>query len=322
MRRDIVVIGGSAGALDPLKEIAAGLPVELPAAVLAVLHMPASARSSLVAILNRVGGPHAVIPRDGDPVRPGYIYVPTPDHHLELVDSRIAVTKTPRINGVRPAVDVLFRSAAAAYGPRVVGIVLSGGLDDGSAGLAEICAAGGAAIVQSPDEALVDSMPRNAIELAHPDDVLPAAEISAAIARLIGADAPAEQPAYEGEGGLRMAPVGAQDTPGEVTGITCPDCHGSIWLQTGKGGDVAFTCRVGHSYSPESFFEIQSENVENALWAGVRSLEEQASLAGVMASRSTKFGDADTAGRYEARRRIANDNAEVLRKLIVERPDA
>ena len=119
-----------------------------------------------------------------------------------------------------------------------------------------------------------------------------------------------------------MEAVGAEDTPGEVTGLTCPDCHGSIWMQVGKGGDVAFTCRVGHSYSPESFFEIQSENVENALWAGVRSLEEQASLAAVMASRSTRSGDGDAAERYEARRRIANKNAEVLRKVIPERSEA
>ena len=119
-----------------------------------------------------------------------------------------------------------------------------------------------------------------------------------------------------------MEAVGALDTAGDVTGLTCPDCHGSIWLQTGKGGDVAFTCRVGHSYSPESFYELQSGNVENALWAGLRSLEEQASFAAVMASRSTKFGDPDAAGRYEARRRSANDNAEVLRKVLLERSGA
>lgn len=119
-----------------------------------------------------------------------------------------------------------------------------------------------------------------------------------------------------------MESVGASDTSGEVTGLTCPDCHGSIWLQKGDGGEIALTCRVGHSYSLESFFELQSENVENALWAGVRSLEEQASLAAVMASRSTRFGDADAAGRYEARSRVADGNAERLRRLIVERAGA
>ena len=119
-----------------------------------------------------------------------------------------------------------------------------------------------------------------------------------------------------------MEPVGAQDEPGQVTGLTCPDCSGSIWLQTGKGGELAFTCRIGHSYSPESFYELQAENVENALWAGVRALEEQASLASVMAARSSRFGDADSAGRYETREKIANDNAERLRTLLLERSDA
>ena len=119
-----------------------------------------------------------------------------------------------------------------------------------------------------------------------------------------------------------MEAVGAKDTPGEVTGVTCPECHGSIWLQTGDAGEVALTCRVGHSYSPETFYEIQSENVENVLWAGVRSLEEQASVAGVMADRATRFNDGDSARRYERRREIANDNAEALRKVILGRPAA
>ena len=119
-----------------------------------------------------------------------------------------------------------------------------------------------------------------------------------------------------------MEAVGARDTPGEVTGITCPECHGSIWLQTGKGNEVALTCRVGHSFSPDSFYEIQAENVENVLWAGVRSLEEQASLAGVMADRAARFDDDDAARRYARRRDIANDNAEALRKVILGRSEA
>lgn len=119
-----------------------------------------------------------------------------------------------------------------------------------------------------------------------------------------------------------MEVVGANDTVGIVTGITCPDCHGSIWLQKDESGAIAFTCRVGHSYSPESFYELQAENVENAMWAGVRSLEEQASLAAVMASRARKMEDAQSAERFERRRRLADDNAEVLRKLLLDRSDA
>ena len=320
MHRDVVVIGGSAGALDPLKQIVKDLPAELPAAVVVVLHLAAMSRSALAPILNRVGGMQAVTPQDGDPLRPGYIYTPTPDHHLELTGDAIKVTRGPRINGARPAIDVLFRTAAAAYGSRVIGVVLSGGLDDGSAGLAAIAAAGGVAIAQAPDDALVDSMPRNAIEVAAPDHVLEAEKIGPMIVHEVhGAETqePKQKP-----GGAEMEPVGVRDTPGQVTGVTCPECHGSIWLQTGKAGEVAMTCRVGHSYSPESFYEIQSENVENALWAGVRSLEEQASFAGVLADRATRFNDEDGARRYERRREIAADNAEALRKVILERSEA
>jgi two-component system, chemotaxis family, protein-glutamate methylesterase/glutaminase len=321
MARDIVVIGGSAGGLEALKPIAHDLPPDLPAAVLVVLHIPATAKSALAMILSRSGGLRAVTPRDGDALRPGYIYVPTPDHHLELTPDRIRVTRGPRVNGMRPAVDVLFRTAADTFGPRVAAVVLSGGLDDGSAGLAAVRAAGGVGLVQSPDDAMIESMPRNAIELAEPEHVLPAAKIGSMLVRLVQQPAKEERRPVK-QGGVAMEAVGARDTPGEVTGITCPECHGSIWLKNGDGGDASLTCRVGHAFSPESFYEVQSQNVENALWAGVRSLEEQASLAGVMAARASKFEDRDASRRYERRREIANENADALRKVILDRSDA
>ena len=321
MGRDIVVIGGSAGAFEPLQQVVSEFPARMPAAVFVVLHLPATSRSSLAAILNRTGSMQAVVPRDGDPVRPGFVYVPTPDHHLEVHDHTIKITRGPKINGVRPAVDVLFRSAAACCGPRVVGVVLSGGLDDGSAGLAAICAAGGIGIVQDPADAVVPWMPRNALETAGADHVLTADRIGSMILHTIHDPEPAGRK-ITSNGGLEMKAVGVGDTPGQVTGITCPECHGSIWMQKGEGGQVAFTCRVGHSYSPESFFDIQAENVENALWAGVRSLEEQSSLADVMADRSLRMDDGDAQRRYEERSRVARDNAEVLRKLILERSEA
>lgn len=185
MRRDVVVIGASAGGLDALEEIVRHLHADLPAAVLVVLHMPATSRSLLAPILNRIGGLPAVEPRHGDSLRRGYIYVAKPDQHLEVSDGVIQLTHGPRVNGNRPSIDVLFGSTAAAYGERVVGVVLSGSLDDGSGGLAAICAAGGYAIVQKPEDALIDSMPRNAIELAKPHAILPASEIGPMIAKIV-----------------------------------------------------------------------------------------------------------------------------------------
>lgn len=311
----MIVIGGSAGALKPLKQIVADLPAGLPAAVLVVLHLAATSKSALAPILSRIGGPQAVTPQDGDPVRPGYIYVATPNHHLELQDGHFGMTTGPRINSARPAIDVLFRTAAKAYGKRVIGVLLSGGLDDGSAGLAAIKAAGGVAIVQSPQDATVDSMPKSAIRAAQPEHVLPAAGIGSLILKTlrepIGPDGAAPKMR-----GAEMDAVGAKDTPGQVTGITCPDCHGSIWLQVGEGGEVALTCRIGHSYSPETFYDTQAKNVEDALWAGVRSLEEQASLAEVMASRAAKYDDRESRERFERRRQVACEDAETLRRLI------
>lgn len=302
-----------------MKEIVRDLPPDTPAAILVVLHLAAGAPSALGAILSRLGGMRVVTPRDGDPLKPGYLYVPRPDQHLELRHGTVHLTHGPRVNGMRPAIDVLFRSAAAAYGPRVAGVVLSGGLDDGSAGLAAIRAAGGIGIVQSPDDALVNSMPKNAISVAGPEHVVPAQRISAIIQSVLKEGG---SPKRRSMGVIDMEMVGANDTDGHVTGITCPDCHGSIWLQRDESGAVAFTCRVGHSYSPESFFELQAENVENALWAGVRSLEEQASLSALMASRAKKIADDEASDRYERRRRLADGNAEILRKLLVERSEA
>ncbi len=179
--RDVVVIGGSAGSLEPIKTITAGLPAELPAAVLVTMHLGADAPSLLSTIIGRVAGMPAVVPRDGDPVKHGYIYVAKPDCHLEVDQRGIHHGDGPRVNGVRPAIDVMFKTAVAAFGPHVVGVVLSGGLDDGSAGLASIKRAGGATIVQDPDEATVASMPLNAIQRAAPDHVA----LSDQIARLI-----------------------------------------------------------------------------------------------------------------------------------------
>ena len=184
--RDVVVVGGSAGALEPLKRIVAKIPPDLAAAMLIVLHLSPSSTTILAQILTRLGGLQAVTPEDGDPVLPGYIYVASPDLHLDLSTGAIQNTTGPKVNGTRPAIDVLFQSAAATFGARVVGVILSGGLDDGSAGLAAIREAGGLAIVQHPDDATMESMPRHAIERAQPEYVATADEIGAIIARLVG----------------------------------------------------------------------------------------------------------------------------------------
>jgi len=181
----LVVIGASAGGIEPLKQIAAGLPADLDAAVAVVLHVSPTAESRLPAILERAGPLPAAHARDAEPLAVGRIYVAPPDRHLLAVDGRCAVVCGPRENSSRPAIDPLFRSAAA-YGSRVVAVILSGMMADGAAGAALVSSVGGTVIVQDPDEAEFPAMPTNAIEREHPDCVLPPAAIPAAIVGVVG----------------------------------------------------------------------------------------------------------------------------------------
>src|SRR5262245_60026423 len=194
-RRDIVVIGTSSGGLDALKELVGDLPGNLPAALFVVLHIAAQGDGTLADILAHAGALPAGTPGDGDGIRFGRIYVAPPDHHLVLEERRVRVVRGPKQNRHRPAVDVLFRSAAFAHGPRVIGVVLTGALDDGAAGLASIKRAGGLAVVQDPADATYPSMPQAALGAVAADHVVALRQIPALLARLVGEEAPEAPPA-------------------------------------------------------------------------------------------------------------------------------
>ena len=189
-RHDIVVVGASAGGVEALRAIVSELPRELPAAVFVVLHVPAIATSVLPAILGRAGDLPAAHAEDGAEIERGRIYVAPPDHHLLIQPGFMRVNRGPKENGYRPAIDPTFRTAAATYGSRVIGVVLSGVLDDGSAGLAAVKSHGGRALVQDPTDALYPMMPESAIQAAEPDLVLPRAELAAAIVSAVHEAAP------------------------------------------------------------------------------------------------------------------------------------
>jgi two-component system chemotaxis response regulator CheB len=182
--RDIIVLGASAGGVEALVELVGTLPASLPAMLFVVVHVPATIPSNLPAILSRAGHLPATHAQDGEVGKPGHIYVAPPDHHLRLEDKAMRLSRAPRENYCRPAADVLFRSAAQAYGTRVAGVVLSGMLYDGTGGLIAIKQAGGVAIVQSPDEARFSGMPRSAISGDHPDYILPLSEVAVTLVRL------------------------------------------------------------------------------------------------------------------------------------------
>jgi two-component system, chemotaxis family, protein-glutamate methylesterase/glutaminase len=321
---DIVVIGASAGGVEAISTLVSDLPRDLRAAVLVVLHL-SKGRSMLPEILTRSGRLPAAHPEDGDPLEYGHIYVARPDHHLVLERGKIRVVHGPTENGCRPAVDPLFRSAARAYGPRVVGIVLTGGLDDGTAGLAAVKEAGGIAIVQDPDEAFAPSMPRSAKAFVQVDHVLPVREISLLIAELTREETNAKPPATGAhvkplESDLAEPPIALRedDRPGKVSIFTCPECHGTLW-EADERGIVRFRCRVGHAYSAESMLAAQTDSVDRALWTALRSVEERAALTHRLAERARKRGHHWVARAFEERALAADGHAAVIRELVVTR---
>jgi two-component system, chemotaxis family, protein-glutamate methylesterase/glutaminase len=310
--RDIVVVGASAGGVEALCTFVEALPPDLPAAVFVVLHVSPGGTSVLPRILARKTRMQVAAAADGEAVERGRIYVAPPDHHMLVEDGRVTLSHGPRENGVRPAIDPLFRSAARAYGPRVVGIVLSGALDDGTAGLKMIREAGGAALVQDPADALYPSMPQHALEYDSPRPV-PIADMAEAVCGVL------EEPVESGGNGrslasdpaLLVAPDrsdGDDPRDGLPTGLTCPDCGGALWEHE-QEGLVRFKCHVGHAYSPESLDSGQSQMVEMALWAALRALQERADLFRRLARRSP-------GRRYADKARVADEHAAVLRDLI------
>jgi two-component system chemotaxis response regulator CheB len=317
VKRDIVVIGASAGGVESLRTLVSELPQDLPAAVFVVLHVAATGSSVLPNILTRAGSLVATHPRDGDAIECGRIYVAPPDKHLVIHGGSIGVTGGPKENGHRPAIDPLFRSAARHHGPRVVGVVLSGTLDDGASGLLWIKEAGGLALVQDPDDAMYESMPRAAIAYAHPHAIVPAHVLGRMIGEVAGTYAEQEEEA--------MAEVNAEEPDhdtldedpqrGRRAAFACPDCGGALW-EVEDGGLLRFRCRVGHAFSEASMLERQSDALETALWTGLRVLEERAALAHRLSKRLASRGSTTTARRFERQAAEAEQHVANLRELL------
>jgi two-component system chemotaxis response regulator CheB len=320
--RDIVVIGASAGGVEALGTLVSELPEDLRAAVFVVLHIPPSGTSVLPAILQRRGRLRASHAVDEETIERGQIYVAPPDHHVILQSSIVRVVRGPRENGYRPAIDPLFRSAARSYGPRVTGVVLSGVLDDGTAGLAVIKSAGGRTLVQDPDEALYPMMPSNAIEFVVPDRVLGARELAQAIVEYTTEPVPStthntDDPLLE-EAFLKIDRGSSEHPqPGEPSGYTCPACGGALW-ESDEGGIARFRCRTGHGFSPETLLAEQSHVVEAGLWAALRTLEERAAMSRRMAARFRGRGKRTTAERFEKQANAAVDQAVSIRNALAE----
>jgi two-component system chemotaxis response regulator CheB len=314
--REVVVVGASAGGVEALSRLVHELPPELPAAVLVVLHVLATGTSVLPSILSREGRLVATSPLSGEPLERGHIYVAPPDWHLLVADGGIDLTRGPRENGHRPAIDPLFRSAGRVYGDRVIAVILSGSLDDGAAGLRFVKERGGVTIVQDPGDALYTGMPESAISSTKVDHVVPVNRMAALICRLL--EEPIEERAEEeeprpDEEEMTIISPREHDIEGEPSALTCPECGGALWERQ-EGPLVRFECRVGHAFSPESLATEQSQALEAAMWAALRSLEERADLLRRMARRT---GEGTARKRFEARAVAADDHAALLRRALV-----
>jgi two-component system, chemotaxis family, protein-glutamate methylesterase/glutaminase len=319
--QDIVVIGGSAGSIEAVAELVRGLPPDFPGSVFVVVHFPGSVNSTLPRILSRAGPLPARHARDGEPIEPGRIYVALPDFHLHLSDGHLRLTRGPKENGHRPAVDPLFRTAAHQFGSRVVGIVLSGNLNDGTAGLLTIKQHGGLALVQSLDTALYPGMPRSAIDNVPVDHVLPVSEMAELLAQLaVESAAPLEMtlmpeghsPAQEAD---EFALTDRHMQPGVPSTMSCAECHGVLW-EVKNEELVRFRCRVGHAYSDEALLVHQSEQLEAALWTALRALEEHTALGRRLAARANSRGHAHSAAAFTEQAMDAEHHASVIRNVL------
>jgi len=324
-RRNIVVIGTSAGGVEALRALFAALPADSSASFFVVLHIPPHSPSQLDRILQNVTPMHVTFAQDGQLIMPGTVYVATPDRHMVLEGDRVRVTRGPKECRARPAIDVLFRSAAVSFGPRVIGVVLTGSLDDGTAGLWQVKDRKGLAFVQDPANAPYDSMPESAIEHVETDVVGTIGELSEAIAResnrlidLPTVEAPSDAQRIEHEVALEENGMNAGVMElGKVSKYTCPECHG-VLVQIEEGKLVRFRCHTGHAYSFKSLLVEVNDAIDVSLWSTIRAIEEHVLILRQRADIADGAGKAAEAARLRDRAAVAEQKCEPLRELVLD----
>ncbi|BAZ12409.1 CheB methylesterase [Calothrix sp. NIES-4071] len=323
---DIIVVGASAGGVEALTFLVSNLPSDLNASIIIILHVPSEGKSVLPTILNRAKRLPAHHAKDGEVLKPGQIYVAPPGYHLLIKSGYVNLARGPKENNHRPAIDPTFRTAARFYDGRVIGVVLTGVLDDGTAGLAAVKIRGGLAVVQDPSDAMFNGMPRSAIEnVSDIDCVLPLSEIPSKLVNLVNTPVVKknnkqvpELMEYESDiAQLSAERLHSKNKPGKPSEYVCPDCGGGLW-ELQEDGIFRFRCRTGHAYSPESLLFKQSESLEDALWIAIRALEEKASLADRMAKRMRERNQNLSAQRLEQEAKDAEGRAEIIRNVIIQ----
>jgi two-component system chemotaxis response regulator CheB len=325
--RDIIVIGASAGGVTALKELVSSLPADFKGSIFIVLHIPAYSESRLPSILSKAGALPALHPRDGDRIEPGKIYIATNDHHLILDKNKIVVRRGPKENRFRPSIDALFRSAAYVYGPRVIGIILSGILNDGVSGLWTIQQHGGITIIQDPKDAEQSQLPENAQEYVEADYILAALDMAPLIAGLTKEPAPKKNKFTLKQLELLKMEIiiATKDNAfemgimnmGEFTPFTCPQCHGSL-VRLAEGKLIRFRCHTGHAYTASSLLAELSENVEGQLWMSMRGLEEMNLLLRNIGDHYKEMGNKKAAGLFHSKAKESADRAQIIHDSVLQ----
>ena len=322
-KRDIIVIGASSGGIEALRTIVSELPKDFPAAMFVVVHTGPDSPGILHQILTRAGNVEAIDPADGEQIVPGRIYVAPPDLHLLVEPGNVCLSRGPKENRFRPAIDPLFRSAARVYGPRVIGVILSGSLDDGTAGLWAVKKLGGIAIVQDPNDALFPSMPANALQYVSVDYSVPLKQVAPLLVDLTRSEVK-EKERYEMPEHLDIEVKIAKQDPAleldvrelwEKTSYTCPECHG-VLLRLKEGGRERYRCHTGHAFSPDGLLASLTESVEESLWNAIRIVEETVLLMRHLA-RHLKDVDPRTSREFEKKADEAQRRSELLREVTV-----
>lgn len=324
-KRNVIVIGASAGGFEAIKRVVSELPADLDAAVFIVWHMAADVRGILPQVLNKIDTLPAAHAIDEEQVVHGRIYVAPPDRHLLLERGRVRVTRGPKENRFRPAIDPLFRSAAIAYGTQVIGVILSGALDDGTAGIWAVKQQGGLAVIQDPDDAEVSSMPTNAMNAVNADYILPIEGMGTLLTRLASEKVPAhngQDPEFK-KAAQKEVRIAMKDENisrevfqhGDLTPYTCPECHGVLSALT-EGDRIRFRCHTGHAFSADTLLAAISESIEEALWNAIRNIQESTLLLNHIGDHFAEANQAKVAAMYFKKAKDAGKRGDMVRKAV------
>lgn len=320
----LIVIGASAGGFEAFKKIIRNLPADFDAPVFIVWHMSPDIRGVLPNVLNRENSIYAAHAYDNEDMKPNRIYVAPPDHHMLIEEGKVRITHGPKENRFRPAVDPLFRSAAYTYGNRVIGVILSGALDDGTAGLWSVKHFGGVAIVQDPKDAEVPSMPENALREVEIDHCVTVTELPGLLKRLSKEPANENTRVMKDERTQTEIKVAGENNAsakdlfqsGELTPYTCPECHG-VLAKLSDDKIVRYRCHTGHAYSADTLMAAITEKIEDSLYSAIRGIDESIMLLNHLGDHFAEVNNPKLAAIYFNKAKAAQERANLISKTVL-----